>query len=139
VEAKEMKLRIATSLFLVLFAACVFGQAKKATKTPAQVLDAPRVWHHETVKDELDGDQVVYYLPTVEDKNVWLIVACPGAKAGFASLQFRFPLYGGHTATLKYKSSDGKTQELNLGLSDSGDVLVASRADVFKPLVGGTF
>jgi hypothetical protein len=127
------------TLFVLLCAFGSFGQAKKTNKTSTD-LETTRVWHRQISKDEIDGDRVAYYLPSVEDAKVLLLVVCPNGKhGGLASLQFPFPLYGTTVSTLKYKSASGESKESDFGLTDASDAMVVSRVDAFKPLVGGTF
>jgi hypothetical protein len=133
-----MKYTTVVPLLALTCTVSVSGQTKKTNKSSSKV-ETTRVWHRHVSKDEVDGDRVAFYLPSVEDEKVLLIVVCPDGRAGFASLNFPFTLYGVTQSTLKYKSATGDVKEFDLGLTDGKDAMVASRADVFKPLVGGTF
>jgi hypothetical protein len=136
---KISKCVTAVPVLLLFCAVSVFGQAKKANKGSSQVENA-RVWHRYVNKDEIDGERVAYYLPSVEDEKVTLLVVCPnGSKAGFASLNFPFRLYGASVSTLKFKTATGEVKEIDVGLTDGSDAMVASSADSLKPLVGSTF
>jgi hypothetical protein len=135
---KTVKYTIALALFFLLCAASTSGQTKKANKTSTKV-ETTRVWHRHASRDEIDGDRVSYYLLSVEDENVLLLVSCRDGKAFGASLNFPFALYGVSVATLKYKSATGDVKQLDLGLTDGSDAMVTSRVDDFKPLVGAAF
>jgi hypothetical protein len=133
-----MKCTTAFLLFIFLCPVSISGQAKKTNKTSAKV-ETTRVWHRFVSRDEFDGDRVAYYLPYVEDENVRLLVLCRDGKGAYASLTFPFTLYGVTESTLKYKTATGEIKQSDFGLTDSSDAMVTSRADDFRPLVGGTF
>jgi hypothetical protein len=126
-----------SSLVVLLCAVSIAGQAKKTDKTSAK-LETTRVWHRNQSKDEIEGDRVAYYLLSVEDDNVRLLVLCQNGKVAGASLNFPFMLYGVSVSTLKYKSVSGDVKQLDLRLTDGSDAMVTSHADDFKPLVGST-
>jgi len=133
-----VKCTTALLLFVLLCVASISGQAKKTNKASAK-LETTRVWHRNQSKDEIEGDRVAYYLLSVEDENVRLLVLCQDGKAVGASLHFPFTLYGVTVSTLKYRSATGDVKQLDLRLTDGSDAMVTSRADDFKPLVGATF
>jgi hypothetical protein len=120
-----------------LFEVSAAAQAKQQPSRQPSPQDSGS-WHRQVIKDEIDGDRVAYYLPTLEEKTVWLIVVCPGSKPGFASLQFRFQLYGTTTSNLKYKTANGEVIEAEFALTDRGDAMVAGDANKFRSLVGST-
>jgi hypothetical protein len=125
---------------ILLIGLLVSAQTKKADKTPSKKAEpTARVWHRHVSKDEIDGDRIAFYLQSVEDELVLLIVVCPDSRVGFASLKFPFALYGATQSTLKYKAGTGETREFVLGMTDGHDALVAPGADVLKPLVGSVF
>jgi hypothetical protein len=131
-----MKCTTTLPLVVLLCAVSLSGQAKKTNKTSAKV-ETTRVWHRHASKDEIEGDRVAYYLLSVEDENVRLLVLCQDGKVAGASLNFPFMLYGVTASTLKYKSPTGDVKQLDLGLTDGSDAMFTTRADDFKPLVGG--
>jgi hypothetical protein len=95
-----MKCTIAVPLIILLGVVGSMGQAKKTNRT-STALETTRVWHRDLIKDEFEGDRVVYYLPSVEDANVLLTVVCGnGKKAAFTSLNFPFALCG--TGTIPF-------------------------------------
>ena len=125
-------------LVILLCAANIFGQTRKTDKTSAKP-EATRVWHRHQSKDEIEGDRLSYDLLSVEDEKVHLLVLCKDGKVAGASLTFPFMLYGVTGSTLKYKSLTGEVKQLDLGLTDGSDAMFTTRADDFKPLVGGAF
>lgn len=136
-----MKCTTTLPLVVLLCAVSLSGQAKqakKANKTSAKV-ETTRVWHRFVSSDEIDGDRLAYYLLSVEDENVHLLVVCRDDKAAHAALHFPFMLYGVTKSTLKYKTATGDVGQLDLGLTDGSDAMVTSSADLLKPLIGGTF
>jgi hypothetical protein len=86
-----MKYATVVPLLALLYAVSVAGQTKKTNKGSSKV-ETTRVWHRRVIKDEIDGDRVAFYLPSVEDEKVLLIIVCPDSRAGFASLNFPFTL-----------------------------------------------
>jgi hypothetical protein len=138
-HAKSYVLDTSTLLLVVfLCAVSLCGQVKKTNKTSAKV-ETTRVWHRHASQDEIEGDRVAYYLPSVEDESVRLLVLCQGGKVAGASLNFPFMLYGVTGSLLKYKSPTGDVKQLDLALADGSDAMFTTRADDLKPLVGGTF
>jgi hypothetical protein len=133
-----MKYATAIPLLVLVCTVSVSGQAKKTNRSSPKA-ENTRVWHRNVIKNEIDGDRVAFSLTSVEDERVLLIVVCPDTRAGFASLNFPFTLYGVTRSTLKYKSAMGEAKEFDLGMTDGHDAMVASHVEVFKPLVGGAF
>ena len=133
-----MKCRATLLLGVLLCAVSLPGQIKKTNKTSAK-METTRVWHRQESKDEIEGDRVAYYLLSVEDENVRLLVLCQAGKVAGASLNFPFMLYGVDASTLRYKSPTGDVKQLEIRLADGSDAMVTTRADDLKPLVGGTF
>jgi hypothetical protein len=126
-------------LFALLSAVVSFGQTKNTKKTSTTLVNT-RVWHRHVRKDEIDGDILMYYLRSVEDENVRLMVFCEdGGGASSGSLTFPFTLYGITNSTLEFKSATGYVGRYDMGLTDTSDQFVSLRADVFKSLVGGAF
>src|SRR5260370_1288622 len=73
-KERPMKRATATLLF-ILSAVFTFGQTKQTKKTSTDE-QSTRVWHRHVSKDDIDGDHVAYYLPSMEDENVTLLVGC---------------------------------------------------------------
>ncbi|HEY6766524.1 MAG TPA: hypothetical protein VI386_17330, partial [Candidatus Sulfotelmatobacter sp.] len=76
----------------LLHAVSIAGQVKNNHKTSTKA-QTTRMWHR-FIHKELDCDRVAYYLPSIEDENVLLVVVCPSSKPGLASLNCRSTLYG---------------------------------------------
>jgi hypothetical protein len=137
-HAKSYVLDTTALLLVLLSAVSLRGQVKNTNKESAKV-ETTRVWHLHASKDEIEGDQVAYYLLSVEDENVRLLVLCQDGKVAGASLNFPFMLYGVDASTLKYKSPTGNVKQLDIRLADGSDAMFTTRAADLKPLVGGTF